>query len=607
MNLLKLFGKITLIIAVLLGIMMLVLGNIGGNNDNLKKMVTTILSQVSGKIAYVETLNDFQFFPNIIMDVSGVTIAGSRVEGAPRLAGFDRFYVKLSFWDVMSESGRMKDFSLQGLYAHAGFFTPESLKIKELSIRDVDGKTSQAEFVLDGSYGDDILSARVNLEADGEGISRTYRFDPEAHIVNASIGDFIADLAIKMGGEHEASVENILVKNGDINVLTGDIYVDKSSGSRHITGTVNVGQRTKIIPNVKVESNAKIRGVIDMPTIEPIEIAAIIGGLDKIQKRFVLTNHKSVVASEDSANATVADETTTSKDSLGLSALDVDIAINMPKITMNGLPIASQEITLKAKDGHLNVNAPKGIVSEGRSTFSVVVAPQAKGRLSNVDIKLSLDDLKTKPLLLASSGGDDFDLSLDGSINVGASISDWGQLVENLKGQAIVTTENGRFDARWLNVWGDGLASLVMPSLRPSDEAQMNCGIIDLKLTPGKADFTSLYIDGQRVTVTGSGAYDLKSDNLAVRIKPQTKGIAIGDLSAAVDITGSLVKPIIKTDMVDTGKKAVGLLLGAINPAFLAVTGASSALTQKKAVDMCPGLAAISQSNKAASYAASAK
>jgi uncharacterized protein involved in outer membrane biogenesis len=248
----------------------------------------------------------------------------------------------------------------------------------------------------------------------------------------------------------------------------------------------------------------------------------------------------------------------------------------------------------------------------GASDFSVSLTPQAgQSVLHDLKIAFDVNDLSVEQALAAAGQSQNVSVSVDGDAALKATLKTWADLPARLNGQVTLASEQGEFEARWLNVWGDGLASLILPSLKPSQEAALNCAIVHAGIKDGIATFSPFYIDGQHVRVGGEGTYDMVADNMKLRLKPESKDVSIGDLSAAIKVRGPLGKLSVKPDAVDVGKKAASMLLGSVNPAFLVlgstnlgnVVSEAAGLKQDKMPDLCPALSAVSAQNKAAGYA----
>ncbi|MEM7650934.1 MAG: hypothetical protein AAF204_02485, partial [Pseudomonadota bacterium] len=132
-----------------------------------------------------------------------------------------------------------------------------------------------------------------------------------------------------------------------------------------------------------------------------------------------------------------------------------------------------------------------------------------------------------------------------------------------------------------LNIWGGGLLKAIMPKFKESDDLNVNCIVVNMDVEQLKARSDAVFLDANSVTLHGEGTYDFKNDQLEMVLEPKTKNIAIGDISSAVNVSGPISNLKTSPNVFDLGKKVGGLLLGAVNPAFYAVTLADLNLSDK--------------------------
>ena len=110
----------------------------------------------------------------------------------------------------------------------------------------------------------------------------------------------------------------------------------------------------------------------------------------------------------------------------------------------------------------------------------------------------------------------------------------------------------------------------MLPDLDKSSKSHLNCGIADFTIENGTAKTNALFIDTERVTLSGEGTYSIPKDYLDLQFKPKPKSIAIIDVATPVNVKGAMNSPEISASVFGLGKKLGGLALGLINPAFLA-------------------------------------
>jgi hypothetical protein len=143
-------------------------------------------------------------------------------------------------------------------------------------------------------------------------------------------------------------------------------------------------------------------------------------------------------------------------------------------------------------------------------------------------------------------------------------------LLSSLHGDIRLVIGESNLGTGVLNLWGGGLLNAMIPSFDQNRDFIMNCGILDFKLTEGIAETQTLFMDTDRVQVAGQGTYNFPNDQFDITMKPKPKSIAIGDLSSAVKITGPVSDVQISPSVAGLGIKLGELLLGTVNPLFLA-------------------------------------
>lgn len=584
--------KIIFYVTLFLVIVFLVLGNIGGSNDNLRMTIENYASDATGYTAKIETLNNFKFFPTIVLDFEGLTFEDPQQDNTV-VASAGHVDVRMGFFSAILGQGRIKALAVDQVKVSKDIVTTKPIALDMVKIEDPDPASDSARLAISGKIGQDALKASVGISAFDSGTKRTYGLGDQARKVNASLGDLSLAAQIEGKGLDNIKLRDIVFKQGTETVLSGQVDIADKLGGRHVGGDVAFGKASRVKPDITIDDDGKITGDLVFPQVAPHELTVLSGAVAQLQDRMALKSDKP-------ANS-----------GIDLTALNMDVTLDLQKILLDsGKSIGSQTVDIVAKDGMVKASSKGGTIADAKTNWVAELRPlKAEGnakRPHDLVVDFKMDKLSVARALEATGKTSNMVVSVDGAATLGATISDWDDLPRKLNGQVTLVTQEGRFESRWLNLWGDGLTSLILPSLKPSDEAKLNCGVVDNRIKDGIATFETLYMDGQHVRLVGEGSYDMVADNLKMRIKPQGKGISIGDISAAVKIRGPLSKPSVSPDVVDTGKKAVGLLLGSVNPALLALGSTNIAevagLAPDKIPDLCPVVKDLPAGNKAASY-----
>lgn len=220
-------------------------------------------------------------------------------------------------------------------------------------------------------------------------------------------------------------------------------------------------------------------------------------------------------------------------------------------------------IDLISKDNILTIT-PTGTVMEGAVSGAITVdETDPSQRVLNA--ALQIKDLNYGAAQDQIDGRGDLDIKLSATAPEDESFEPYLKgHVRFIGGQGVMTT--GAF-----NFWGGGLINALVPDFGQSDSLKLNCAVMDMEVAQGVAEVKALFIDTQRLQIAGKGTYDIPAQKIDMTLKPEAKDVEIGTISSAVSITGDITKPSIKPDLVDFGAKIGTLLLGAANPALLAV------------------------------------
>ncbi len=579
---LKLTVKIVLVIGALFALSLVMLSKLGGNSEKLKQMVEDFASDASGYDVTLGQLENLTFFPTIGVQFDQMQFANK--SNQTTIAAIDKLSIKMSFWSAVFSTGKIKDLNISGLSVKPGVVTQEALKITRLGIEDPahddESVNVPAQLLLNGMLGDKAFAASSTIAASGVGQTREYDMGKERKIT-ASLGDLSLSALMKNTSFARIDLSEINLKKAKETLLSGDMNVELGTNTRVIKGTLSIGKGSIIKPDVSI-ANTAIKGTIQSPKMNVEDMGALAGALAALGD---------IAPKKKNAD--------TGK--ISLPEQNVDLTLKLDDIYLGGEEMGAQIIPIRIKDKALSISADQGSFAGAKTDIKITLVPSDDDNIYRLNSLVKMDELSMQKLLKNLGKKMDIHVPLDTYLSVGASLQKWSDLPSKLKGRLIVTSENAEFSSQLLSVWGDGLASLLLPSLKPSDEAKFACGVLDVPLSGGLATVQTLYIEGTHVLVNGSGTYDMVQDRLKLRLKPKTRDISIGDLSTAIKITGPISKPSVGADAIDMGKKAAGLLLGTLNPALMALATTDVGLSNDNKA-LCASVGALTGANKAEAY-----
>lgn len=538
--------KILLGLVVLLAIVITVLANIGGNSETLKNTIEGFFQDATGYEAEIGTLNNLAFFPNINVDFEDLQLREPGNENPSVL--IDKLNVKIGFFDAVRSSGKIKNISIDNLRMKEGVITSKPLLISSITIADDPENPQRGLLSVQGKTGSQTIEASATLAAYGEGKGRTYDMGNE-RTIKARIGDITIKADMKNPSFTHIDLENMEVKQAGKLIVKGDLDVKSKNKSRVITGTLTTGLGSVIKPDVTAGTGFA-SGTVTAPKFHTDDIA-IMGGMVAEITNLLPKNPQA-------------------KKTIDLQGQDVDLTIDLKKIIMGELDMGAQKIDLTVKDGTLKATAKDGSSFKGKTNWTAIVKPVKNAH--NLSVTSRLDDLSIQEIMKSSIN---VDTDIDAVMTLNSTAKNWDGFAGAMNGSLTAVLNEGQFESGLLNLWSNGLGSLLLPNFDPKKNTKLNCGIVNSDIAKSIATFNTLFIDTPQMRLTGKGTYDLDRDALNLSLKPNTKGISIGDLSAGVKVTGPISKPRISADMVDVGKKAATALLGTINPAFFIASGVS--------------------------------
>jgi uncharacterized protein involved in outer membrane biogenesis len=257
-----------------------------------------------------------------------------------------------------------------------------------------------------------------------------------------------------------------------------------------------------------------------------------------------------------------------------LNTSNVDFDIEIDHLTLNKIVLLDVATAVDLKDGDLYFQnryvGPQG----GRSASDIALT--TAGESAKLDVKVNMRDLR---LNLVS--GDIKDPSLIPPIGITLDFKSSGAspraLASTANGRILVTQGAGRVENNLLGTVGGDVFAKLFSALNPysKDDAYTttHCAILGLDITNGRADITSMYVQGVKVKVVGKGKIDLNTEalNIEFNTKPR-KGVGVSAdmfVTPFVKLKGTLANPTVGLD-----KKGALLAVG---------TGGLSVLAQAAA------------------------
>ncbi len=535
--------KWTLLILVLIYVLLIVLSKLGGSTPILKQAVEDYISQNTGRSAKIGKLNNMSFFPDVGLDFVGLTIEDLSGNTLPITVSETK--VAFRFFDVLLGRKNIRTLDIKDINIPAGVLADYNLELDRLYIEDVEEGAFLKAF---GQVNEKPGAATLPMQVHGSRYGRYYSMLDENKL-EATLGDLKVITTLD-----DKKLKNLELYLKDTKVLSGDFEIDRGVGEFDIEGDATIlPGGSKLKPDLELDFSDKLvlKGKIGS---EFLQIDDFHG-----QSPFMKT----------------LDEISTifgSKEGKGLDFNDqtADVKIDVKSLKSKSIDLGELDTTLKIQDNILTLEPVNGKISKGALSGSLSLNATAQPAAMKIDLKINDFDYGEFQQQFQKEA------DIDGRAEIGIALTASGKtskaLQSSLRGTLSFVGGEGKMRSNVLNIWGGGLLNALLPNFGEDTSLEMNCIVANFKLDNAIAEADALFVDTKSVTLTGSGNYNIDKDDVDMKLTPKAKDVALGDISSVVNISGPLSDMSATPNMFDLGKKVGGLLLGAVNPAFLAVT-----------------------------------
>jgi uncharacterized protein involved in outer membrane biogenesis len=273
-----------------------------------------------------------------------------------------------------------------------------------------------------------------------------------------------------------------------------------------------------------------------------------------------------------------------------LNKTDIDISADIGRFTLGNIVLLDVSTMMNLKDGNLQfknrLRGPDG----GKSASDIALTTADKS--AKLDIKVNMRDLRVNLI-----SGDVKEPSLIPPVGVTVYIKASGSspraLASSANGRVLVTQGKGQLQNDLLGMLSGDIGAQLFSALNPfaKDEktTTLDCTILALDITKGKADIAGMLFQTEKVKALGDGDIDLNTEALNIEFdtKPR-KGVGVSAdmfVTPFVKLVGTLASPSIGVD-----KKGTLLAGAAVATGGLALVAKGAADRAQGEVDQCATL-----------------
>ena len=555
------------ILAVLVFIVLTVLARMGGNSEVLKEAVEEFLTNNTSYSASITTLNSMQFFPDIVVDVEGVELrefganqsddeTTEQPEQQPQATQGDVVVtveaakVRLRFFDMIFKGGQFKNIELKNLSAVPGAILPVSMSLESLGIEQED----EGAFIKgSGSLNKKPMNVKIGLENKGNGL---FTFGND-RAVNIDVGDLNIESSVKNTLTGALKFENLVISQKGVKALRANVDLDRQNTDRwSLKGQVRAyPDNSQLDPNIIIDKSESVLTLFGVIRSESLSLSDF--NADQPFLKVIDALSAALSPAKDKAG-------------FDFNGVKLDLNLDLKNIKSDKVVLGSLKTPLELDGNVLNAGPMDGKFIDGDLEGSATLdATKPSAKLSSKIIIRGFDYAALQKRFKQDAqiaGKADIILDLKSS---GTTIP---QLYDRLSGKVSFVGGKGEMRSGLLEFWGGGLLNALMPKLGHEEKLNLNCVVVNMDIENLKGRSDAVFIDTKRITLRGEGTYDFKNDVLDMLIEPNAKDIAIGDVSSALNVSGPLSDLSVKPNLFSLGKKLGGLALGAVNPAFYALT-----------------------------------
>lgn len=291
----KILFRLALFFVLAMGLVLMILANIGGQNEQLKEGAESFLSKITNSRALIGELTYLGFLPSMRLDAKNIIFQeiGDPTHNVMTIEGFE---ISMPFHHYVLNKQTFEQITLSNLKSEAGFLTPKALTIQSVFITEDAHQHSALRAI--GTYGmqDFIFEAQLETAAAGEG-KQVYKVQKVTPLF-LDIGN--TSIAANLTAHDEGtSLQDIHIFRDNVLILEGiiDIFLEDE---KRIAGELARNQSAFTInldfSKPKEESGPAITGTVKSKHADWQDMDYMLDTLDQYI-RFFLTDQNGALIS----------------------------------------------------------------------------------------------------------------------------------------------------------------------------------------------------------------------------------------------------------------------------------------------------------------------
>jgi hypothetical protein len=254
-----------------------------------------------------------------------------------------------------------------------------------------------------------------------------------------------------------------------------------------------------------------------------------------------------------------------------LRTLDADVALAAARISgREGLDVRGASISLRLDDGLLTV-AETSLDYTGASVRGEIRV-DARTPVPLLALRAEVNGLDIAVLMSQLEEETDSSGVVEATFDLKGRGSSPDEIRSTLEGRFAAATRNWAAAGRYSRMFVRSLAFAFLPSLKLREVETFQCLVTDFEIKKGVATARTLVLEGNEVSIHGTGRIDLAREVYDLRLTPTVRDPGLLSVAATVDVSGPLTEPVFTPLARSLATSAVrGLLTNALRPANVLV------------------------------------
>jgi uncharacterized protein involved in outer membrane biogenesis len=237
---------------------------------------------------------------------------------------------------------------------------------------------------------------------------------------------------------------------------------------------------------------------------------------------------------------------------------NVHLTYRAQSIEGRSVPLDNLSVAMDLVNGQVSLHPISFGVGTGRISGTIELTPQERIAHARADVQFQRVDVSR---LMAATHAFQGAGSISGSAVLDGSGNSLAQIVDNGQGELKLAMIGGDLSAVLVDLSGLEFGKAVLSALGMPTRTQVECFVTNAGLERGQLRIRAMVLDTGEAIVTGTGGADLRSEQVDMELKTESKHFSIGSMPTPLRITGTLKHPSIGpgAELAVRGGAAAGL------------------------------------------------